>query len=129
MQTVLHVLATDPQHYGARRLCAYLHEVKKEYAQAEELWNRPSTGEPGRRRLLWRIWRTDAEDAQSRKAGRLAQEGLRHEPDHPVCLYVGAIIDVISSGSRRGQQSEHLLRLLQAHPEQVSSRRRRSSWR
>src|SRR3569833_3465529 len=50
------------------------------------------------------------------KAGRLAKEGLRHEPEQPVCLYGGALIDEISG--KRGE-SEHLLRLLQAHPEQV----------
>src|SRR4029079_5106786 len=28
MQTVMRVLATAPEHYGARRLCAHLHEAK-----------------------------------------------------------------------------------------------------
>jgi tetratricopeptide (TPR) repeat protein len=117
MKAVQRVLATDPEHYGARRLCAYLHEAKKEYAQAEELWigllreypeDADCYGAYGE--LMLRTLNLD-------KAGRLAQEGLRHEPEHPVCLYVGALIDVISG--KGGQRSEHLLRLLQAHPEQV----------
>jgi len=37
MRTVQQALARDPEHYGARRLCAHLHEEAKEDAQAEGL--------------------------------------------------------------------------------------------
>jgi len=117
MQTVLRVLASDPQHYGARRLCAYLYEAKKEYAQAEELWIGLLREYPEDADCFGAYAELMLKTLNLDKAGRLAQEGLRHEPDHPVCLYVGALIDVISG--KRGQQSEPLLRLLQAHPEQV----------
>jgi tetratricopeptide (TPR) repeat protein len=117
MQTVLRVLAANPQHYGARRLCAYLHEAKKEYPQAEELWIGLLRENPEDADCFGAYAELMLKTLNLEKAGRLAKEGLRHEPDHPVCLYVGALIDVISG--KRGQESEPLLRLLQAHPEQV----------
>ena len=117
MQTVLRVLASDPQHYGARRLCAYLYEAKKEYAQAEELWIGLLRENPEDADCFGAYAELMLKTLNLEKAGRLAKEGLRHEPDHPVCLYVGAMIDVISG--KRGQQSESLMRLLQTHPEQV----------
>jgi len=116
MQTVLRVLSTNPQHYGARRLCAYLHEAKKEYAQAEELWIALLREYPEDADCYGAYAELMLKTLNLEKAGRLAKEGLRHNPDQPVCLYVGALIDVISG--KRGQ-SEHLVRLLQAHPEQV----------
>jgi tetratricopeptide (TPR) repeat protein len=117
MQAVRRVLATDPEHYGARKLCAHLHEAKKEYAQAEELWIGLLRESPEDADCYGAYGELMLRTLNVEKAGRLAQEGLRHEPDHPLCLYVSALIDVISG--KRGQQSEHLMRLLQAHPEQV----------
>jgi cytochrome c-type biogenesis protein CcmH/NrfG len=119
MQTVRQALARDPEHVGARRLCAHLHEEAKEFAQAEALW----IG----------LLREFPEDADSyaayaelmlrtlniEKATRLAEEGLRHEPDHAGCLYVAAMVDVVSGGGLRGSRNENLQRLLSAHPEQV----------
>ena len=116
MKTVQQVLAAHPEHYGARRLCAYLHETKKEYAQAEELWIALLREYPEDADCYGAYAELMLKTLNLDKAGRLAKEGLRHEPDQPVCLYVGALIDVISG--KRGE-SEHLLRLLQAHPEQV----------
>jgi predicted Zn-dependent protease len=119
MQAVQRVLAANPLHYGARRLCAHLYELKKQYAQAEELWigllrERPEDADcyGAYAELMLKTLNLD-------KAGRLAQEGLRHDPDNPGCLYVAALIDVIAGRSRRGQESEALLRLLRAHPEQM----------
>jgi tetratricopeptide (TPR) repeat protein len=119
MQTVLRVLAAAPEHYGARRLCAYLHEAKKEYAQAEELWIGLLREHPEDADCYGAYAELMLKTLNFDKAGRLAQEGLRHEPDNPVCLYVAAMMDVISGRAGRGQQSEALLRLLRAHPEQV----------
>jgi tetratricopeptide (TPR) repeat protein len=117
MQTVLRVLAANPHHYGARRLCAHLHEARKEYPQAEELWIGLLRENPEDADCFGAYAELMLKTLNLEKAGRLAKEGLRHEPDHPVCLYVGALIDVISG--KRGQESEPLVRLLQAHPEQV----------
>jgi tetratricopeptide (TPR) repeat protein len=117
MQAAQRVLATDPEHYGARKLLAYLHEAKKEYAQAEELWIGLLRQNPEDADCYGAYGELMLRTLNLEKAGRLAQEGLRHEPDHPLCLYVAALLDVISG--KRGQKSEALLRLLQAHPEQV----------
>ncbi len=119
MQTVHRVLATDPEHYGARRLCAYLHESKKEYAQAEELWIGLLREHPEDADCYGAYADLMLKTLNLDKAGRLAAEGLRHEPDNAVCLYVAALIDVIFGRAGRGQQSAALLRLLRAHPEQV----------
>ncbi len=119
MQTVQSVLATDPEHYGARRLAAHLHEERKQYPQAEELWIGLLREYPEDADCYGAYAELMLKTLNLDKAGRLAQEGLRHHPDHAGCLYVGAMIDVVEGRAKRGQQSESLLRLLRAHPEQT----------
>ncbi|MEJ1963973.1 MAG: tetratricopeptide repeat protein [Gammaproteobacteria bacterium] len=119
MQTVQRVLATDPEHYGARRLAAHLHEERKQYPQAEELWIGLLREYPEDADCYGSYAELMLKTLNLDKASRLAQEGLRHHPDHPGCLYVVAMSDVITGRAKRGQQSEALLRLLRAHPEQV----------
>jgi len=119
MQTVQRVLATAPEHYGARRLAAHLHEEQKQYPQAEELWIGLLREYPEDADCYGSYAELMLKTLNLEKAGRLAQEGLRHEPDHAGCLYVAAMIDVIEGRMKRGEQSESLLRLLRAHPEQV----------
>ena len=119
MQTVVRVLATDPQHYGTRRLCAYLHEAKKEYAQAEELWIGLLREYPEDADCYGAYAELMLKTLNLDKAARLAREGLRHEPESAICLYVAAMIDVISGRGARSQEGDALLRLLRAHPQQV----------
>lgn len=121
MQTVQQALARDPEHVDARRLCAFLHQDAKSYAKAEEIWIgllREYPEDPdyygSYAELMLRTLNFD-------KAARLAQEGLRHDPEHVGCLYVAAMIDVISGRGSRKQRIEHLQRLLHAHPEHVRS--------
>jgi len=113
------VLARDPQHYGARVLRANLHEQAKEYPSAERLWiellrDYPESADcyASYAELMLRTLHLD-------KARLLAEEGLRHSPEHPGCLYVATLVDFIASPGRA--QSENLQKLLRAHPEHLGS--------
>ncbi len=119
LQGLKAVLAQAPHHYGARTLSAHLLEDTHQLAEAESVWidllrDYPQSADcyAGYGELMLKTLNLD-------KAGRLAQEGLRHSPDHAGCLYLGAMIDVIRN--RPGAQSEHLQRMLHEHPEQVRS--------
>jgi predicted Zn-dependent protease len=121
MRAIREVLAVDPQHYGARRLCAHLHEEAKEFAKAEALWigllreypENPDCYAPYAELMLRTL--------NIEKASRLAHEGLRHHPDHAGCLHVAALVDVIEGRGSRSARSENLQRLLREHPEHLRS--------
>ncbi len=121
-QSVRGVLARDPQHYGARFLSAHLHEKAQEFAQAEAVWidllrEYPESPDcyAAYAELMLRTLHID-------KAWRLTREGLRHSPDHELCLYVASLIDVIH-GKSRGADNPHLQRLLEQHPERLNTLR------
>ena len=113
------VLARDPQHYGARVLRANLHEQAKEYPSAERLWiellrDYPESADcyAAYAELMLRTLHVD-------KARLLAEEGLRHTPEHQGCLFVATFADFINSPG--SAQSANLQKLLYAHPEHVGS--------
>jgi len=119
MRGVRAVLSLDPQHYGARRLCAHLLEDAKQFAEAERVWIE-----------LLREYPLDADcyaayaelmltTLHIDKARRLAAEGLRHAPQHAGCLYLVTLVDFVA-GSRR-EASASLQQLLHEHPEHVNS--------
>lgn len=119
LQGVTSLLSQAPQHYGARKLLAHLLEEDKQLAQSERVWiellrDYPQSAEcfAGYGELMLRTLNLD-------KAARLAQEGLRQSPEHPGCLYVAAMIDLIRQ--RRGAHSENLQRMLREHPENTRS--------
>jgi len=119
MQGIKTLLSQAPQHYGARTLYAHLLDDAKHLAEAERVWidllrDYPQSADcfAGYGELMLKTLNLD-------KAQRLAQEGLRQSPEHPGCLYLAAMIDLIRN--RRGAQSEHLQRLLREHPEQARS--------
>lgn len=112
------LLATAPQHYGARLLLAHLLEDSSQLARAEAVWidllrEYPDDADcyGGYGKLILKTLNLD-------KARRLAQEGLRRSPENADCLYLAAIIDLIQN--QQGA-STHLQRLLQEHPEQTRS--------
>ena len=117
MKTIHQVLARDPEHKGARRLCAHLHEEAKEYPQAEALWIGLLREYPEDADLYAAYAELMLKTLNLEKAGRLAKEGLRHEPENASCLYVAAIIDVIEGGGSRSAKQENLRTLLRQHPE------------
>lgn len=113
------VLAHDPQHFGARMLRANLHEEAKEYPSAERLWIELLRDYPENANcyaayadLMLRTLHVD-------KARLLAEEGLRHAPEHHGCLFALTLADFINSPG--SAQSDSLQKLLHAHPEHVGS--------
>jgi predicted Zn-dependent protease len=119
LRAVNALLSQAPHHYGARKLRAHLLEEAGQLAEAEQVWiellrERPQNADcfAGYGELMLKTLNID-------KAERLAREGLRQAPDHPGCLYLAALIDLIRN--RRGGDSEHLRRMLREHPEHSRS--------
>lgn len=117
MQGVQQVLAADPEHYGARRLCARLHEEANEFSQAEALWIGLLREYPEDSDCYAAYAELMLKTLNFDKAKRLAEEGLRTSPDHGECLYVSALIDVIQGSALSPAKTEHLQRLLVEYPE------------
>jgi tetratricopeptide (TPR) repeat protein len=117
--TVHQVLAQDPEHKGARRLLAHIQEELKQFAKAEELWIGLLREYPEDADLYASYAELMLRTLNIDKAGRLAKEGLRHEPENAGCLYVAAVIDVIEGGAARGTKQDNLRSLLLEHPEHV----------
>ncbi|HEY1283381.1 MAG TPA: tetratricopeptide repeat protein [Steroidobacteraceae bacterium] len=113
------VLARDPQHYGARVLRANLHEQAKEYPSAERLWIELLREYPENPDCYAAYAELMLRTLHLEKARLLAEEGLRHSPEHQGCLYVATLADFINSPG--SAQSDNLRKLLQAHPEHVGS--------
>lgn len=110
------VLARDPAHFGARDIQARLLENQKRFAEAERIWIdllREAPEDPHfyamYATLMLRTLNLD-------KARRLAIEGLRYEPEHPGCLFVVALADLITG--RGAGANASLETLVREHPEQ-----------
>ena len=113
------VLARNPQHYGARVLRANLHEQVKEYPSAERLWIDLLREYPENAECYAAYADLMLRTLHLEKARLLAEEGLRHAPEHHGCLYVATLVDFINSPGNA--QSDNLQKLLRAHPERMGS--------
>jgi tetratricopeptide (TPR) repeat protein len=119
-RTVSSVLASAPQHYGARLLRATIYEDQKRYPEAEATWidllrDYPEAADcyAGYADLMLRTLHLE-------KAHRLTQEGLRLAPEHSRCLFVACLIQVVQ-GRSLSREGDHLQQLLRQHPEKVST--------
>jgi tetratricopeptide (TPR) repeat protein len=117
--TLRSALTLDPHHAPSRDLFAHILEDEKEYAEAERLriallrdYPEDSDYFASYAHLMLRTMNID-------KARRLAQEGLRFEPEHARSLYVVALADLIDGHSTR--ESASLATLVREHPEQVQT--------
>jgi tetratricopeptide (TPR) repeat protein len=115
--TIRSALNADPQHAPSRDLFAHILEEEKQYVEAERvrielLRDYPEDPDyfASYAHLMLRTMNID-------KARRLAQEGLRFEPEHAGCLYVVALADLIDG--RSSKESASLAALVREHPEQV----------
>jgi tetratricopeptide (TPR) repeat protein len=115
--TIRSALNADPQHAPSRDLFAHLLEEEKQFGEAERvrielLRDYPEDPDyyASYAHLMLRTMNID-------KARRLAQEGLRFEPEHAASLYVVALADLIDGRSSRDSTS--LATLIRQHPEQV----------
>ncbi|MGE0031012.1 MAG: tetratricopeptide repeat protein [Steroidobacteraceae bacterium] len=115
--TLRQLLATEPEHYGGRVLLARLLKERKDFQGAEKLWiallkEYPEDADlhAGYGELMLEVLEVD-------KGRRLAEEGLRHEPEHEHCLYVVAMARLID-GESLGHNTE-LATLVSSHPEHL----------
>ncbi len=116
-ETVRQVLVASPHHAPARQLLAALLTERNEYADAELLLIGLLREYPESADLYGRYARLMLRTLHLDKAEQLAREGLRYDPENDECLLAAALCDT----ARGGRRNEALAKLLQAHPESLSS--------
>ena len=116
--TTRQVLLIDPHHAPARQLLASLLTESGEFADAELLLIGLLRDYPESADLYGRYSRLMLRTLHLDKAEQLAHEGLRYDPDDAECLMAAALCETARSGAR---PNEGLKKLLQAHPESLSS--------
>jgi tetratricopeptide (TPR) repeat protein len=116
ISTVNRVLVLAPAHYGARRLRADLLREAKDYVGAEAALIELLREHPEDADCYSRYALVMLDTVHLDKARALAQEGLRHEPDHPGCLFALTLTDLVSG---RPAASASLATLMREHPEHV----------
>lgn len=116
--TVRQVLAVSPHHAPARQLLASVLVENGEFADAELLLIGLLRDYPESAELYGRYSQLMLRTLHLEKAGALAQEGLRYDPDDSQCLMAAALCETAHSGRRPNAE---LAKLLQAHPESMSS--------
>lgn len=117
LETITHVLTSEPEHPHARALYFTLLADKERYAEAE--------------RVIIELLREYPEDADYygryadlmlrtlnvEKALRLAREGLKYDADDPECLAAQAVCEFIEQPT--GAPSRGLQQLLVRHPQSM----------
>src|SRR6185295_5076801 len=116
--TARQVLVIDPTHAPARQLLASLLMSSGEFADAELLLIGLLRDYPESADLYGRYSRLMLRTLHLDKAEQLAREGLRYSPENDECLMAAALCETARSGAR---PNEGLAKLLQAHPESLSS--------
>jgi tetratricopeptide (TPR) repeat protein len=116
--TVRQVLVQSPQHAPARGLLAYILIDRKQYADAELLLIDLLRDYPESADLYGRYARLMLTTLHLDKAEQLAHEGLRYDPDDGECLLAIALCETARG---TGRPNEGLAKLLQVHPESLSS--------
>lgn len=115
LRTVEQALRLDPANAGGRELYASLLEDEKRFTEAERLridllreYPREPSYYAAYAHLMLRTLNVE-------KARRLAEEGLRLEPEHPGCLYALALANLIVGRGRA--ENAQLATLVREHPE------------
>jgi tetratricopeptide (TPR) repeat protein len=119
MQTVRQVLARNPSHYGARLLLASIHTDNEAYAEAETALIDVLKDYPQDPDVYGRYAKLMLTTFHIDKAIRLAQEGVRHDPEDSRCLLVLVLAELVL-GKNVQSNSESLQRLMLAHPDSNS---------
>jgi tetratricopeptide (TPR) repeat protein len=116
-KTLQQLFAIEPEHYGGRVLLARLLRERKDFPGAEQLWIALLKEHPEEPDLYAGYGELMLEALEVDKGRRLAEEGLRHEPEHEHCLYVVAMARLID-GQGLGR-NEQLATLMSRHPEHI----------
>lgn len=115
--TLQRLLQLAPEHYGGRILLGRLLAERQDHAGAERVWIALLRDYPEDPDLYANYGDLMLVALHLDKALRLAQEGLRHEPEHEHCLYVAAMARLVD-GQRLGKNAD-LATLIARHPEHV----------
>jgi predicted Zn-dependent protease len=116
--TARQVLVSNPHHAPARQLLASLLVEKGELADAELLLVSLLRDYPEAADLYGRYARLMLRTLHLEKAEKLAQEGLRYDPEDRECLLALALCETARNG---GGSNQGLEKLLAAHPESQSA--------
>jgi predicted Zn-dependent protease len=116
LAAVRQLLAEHPEHYGGRSLLAKVLRELKQHPEAERIWIELLREYPENADAYAEYARLMLDNLDVAKAHALAAEGLRHVPEHPGCLFITSLVDVIRSPRAR---SEHLLTLVREHPDEM----------
>jgi len=116
--TARQVLVQSPDHAPARGLLASILMERKAYADAEQMLIGLLRDYPESADLYGRYSRLMLVTLHLDKAEQLAREGLRYDPEDHQCLLAIALCETARHGAR---PNEGLAKLLQAHPESLSS--------
>ncbi len=116
--TVRQVLLVAPEHAPARQLLAAILIERGEFADAELLLISLLRDYPEHADLYGRYSRLMLQTLHLDKAEALAREGLRYDPENGECLMASALCETARNGARA---NAGLAKLLQAHPESMSS--------
>jgi tetratricopeptide (TPR) repeat protein len=119
-ETVSQVLTKNPKHYGARTLRGEICEAWKRYPEAEAVWIDLLQDFPERADCYANYAELMLRTLHHEKAERLTREGLRLQPNHPGCLYIAYLIEVVH-GRSVAENSANLQQLLRDYPERVHS--------
>lgn len=116
-QTLQRLLQIEPEHYGGRILLGRLLAERKDLAGAEQVWIALIKDYPEDPELYASYGELMLGVLEVDKARRLAQEGLRHDPEHEHGLYVAAMAQLVD-GKGLGVNQD-LATLIARHPEHL----------
>lgn len=116
--TLRQLLVSNPHHAPGRRLLAQLLIERGALADGESLLIGLLREYPESAELYGRYARLMLRTLHLEKAERLAQEGLRYDPEDSECLLAQALCETVRNG---GGSNRGLEKLLAAHPESQSA--------
>lgn len=116
-ESVQQLLRLAPEHYGGRVLLGQLLAERKDLGGAEEVWIALIKNNPEDPELYAHYGELMLNVLDIDKAQRLAQEGLRYDPESEHCLYVAAMARLVD-GQGIGD-NEDLATLIARHPEHL----------
>ncbi len=117
--TLAGVLSSQPESVGARHLLSRIREEQTRYADAEELLIGLLREFPEDPDFLSEYSLLMLKTLNVDKAGRLAEEALRHAPSHRGALRASVLHRTVTTDDKGA--SEQLAQLLREHPEDVNT--------
>jgi tetratricopeptide (TPR) repeat protein len=115
LNTLLQLLARDPEHFGGRFLLVHVYEAAKEHAKAEAILLDLLADYPQAAPLYAQYAMLMYRTLHVEKAKALAREALRLDPDDEHALSACLIGDLIDG--RKDAQQSRLAELLHKYPE------------